>query len=138
MKFKWKKWPFTHISKDCNEHVICKKVFLRRVWRYQREVIRIRKSKKDRQHNRQKKKYKMTNNDLQSTTQKTKDQATRTPLTTAGKRRCSGRERTSCSTSCDTLVTNPMISHVCIRFFSIDKGYWFQFDSTRISWRKKE
>jgi hypothetical protein len=30
----------------------------RRVWRYQREVIRIRKSKKDRQHNGQKKKDK--------------------------------------------------------------------------------
>jgi hypothetical protein len=34
--------------------------------RYQREVIRIRKSKKDRQHNAQKKKDKMTNNDLQN------------------------------------------------------------------------
>jgi hypothetical protein len=36
-----------------------------------------RKSKKDRQHNDQKKK---TENDLQSITQKTKDRATRTPL----------------------------------------------------------
>ena len=34
--------------------------------RYQREVIRIRKSKKDRLHNGQRKKYKRTNNDLQS------------------------------------------------------------------------
>jgi len=34
-------------------------------------VIRIRKSKKDRQHNSQKKKNKRTNNDLQNTTQKT-------------------------------------------------------------------
>jgi hypothetical protein len=40
--------------------------FRRRVWRYQREVIRIRKSKKNRQRNGQKKKYKGTNNDLQS------------------------------------------------------------------------
>jgi hypothetical protein len=39
---------------------------VRRVWRYQREVIRIRISKKNRQHNGQKKKYKRTNNDLQS------------------------------------------------------------------------
>ena len=39
-------------------------------------VIRIRKSKKDRQHNGQKKT--MTNNDLQSITQKTKDRVTRT------------------------------------------------------------
>jgi hypothetical protein len=35
---------------------------------YQRGVIRIRKSKKDRQHNSQKKTDKMTNNDLQNTT----------------------------------------------------------------------
>jgi len=45
-------------------------------------VIRIYKSKKDRQHNHQKKKYKRTNNDLQNTTQKTKDQAMRTSLKT--------------------------------------------------------
>jgi hypothetical protein len=38
----------------------------RRVWRYQREVIRIRISKKSRQHNGQKKKYKRTTNDLRS------------------------------------------------------------------------
>ena len=37
---------------------------LRRVWRYQRGNIRILKSKKDRQHNDQKKKDKQTNNDL--------------------------------------------------------------------------
>jgi hypothetical protein len=42
-------------------------------------VIRIGKSKKDRQHNGQKKKDKMTNEDLQNTTQKTKNRATRTP-----------------------------------------------------------
>jgi hypothetical protein len=40
-------------------------------------VIRIRKSKNNRQHNGQKKN---TNNDLQYTTQKTKNWATRTPL----------------------------------------------------------
>ena len=39
---------------------------IRRVWRYQREVIRISKSKMDRQHNGQKKKDKRTNNDLQN------------------------------------------------------------------------
>ena len=38
-----------------------------------KEVIRIRKSKKDRQHNGQKKKDKRTNNDLQNITHKTKD-----------------------------------------------------------------
>jgi len=41
-------------------------------------VIRSRKLKKDRQYNDQKKK----DNDLQNTTQKTKDRATRTPLKT--------------------------------------------------------
>jgi len=39
-------------------------------------VVRIRKSKKNRQHNGQKKKYKRTNNDLQNITQKTKDRVT--------------------------------------------------------------
>ena len=42
-------------------------------------VIRIRKSK-DREQNGQRRKYKRTNNDLQNTTQKTKDRVTRTPL----------------------------------------------------------
>ena len=46
-------------------------------------VIRIHKSKKDRQHNGQKKKYKRTNNDLQNT-HKTKDRITRTSLKTGG------------------------------------------------------
>ena len=47
-------------------------------------VIKIRKSKKDRQHNGQKKKDKRTNNDLQNITHKTKDRVTRTPLKTGG------------------------------------------------------
>jgi hypothetical protein len=51
---------------------------------------------------------KRTNNDLQNTTQKTKDRSTRIPL------RCSWMVITSCST-CDTccvnIVTNPVIGH---------------------------
>ena len=43
-------------------------------------VIKIRKSKKDKQHNGQNKKYKRTNSDLPSNTQQAKDQATRTSL----------------------------------------------------------
>jgi hypothetical protein len=39
-------------------------------------VIRVRKSKKDRQHIRQKKKDKRTNNDIQNITHKTKDRVT--------------------------------------------------------------
>ena len=46
---------------------LCMNIYRRRVWRYQR-VIRIRKSKKDRQHNGRKKKDKSrtTNTDLQN------------------------------------------------------------------------
>ncbi len=43
-------------------------------------IIRIRKSKKNRQRNVQKKKDKRLNSDLQNITQKTKDRVTRTPL----------------------------------------------------------
>ena len=39
-------------------------------------IIRMRKSRNNRQHNGQKKKYKRTNNDQQNTTQKTKDRVT--------------------------------------------------------------
>jgi len=45
-------------------------------------VIRIRKSKKDRQHNGHNKKDKGTNSDLQKATQRTKDRALRTSLET--------------------------------------------------------
>ena len=47
-------------------------------------VIRICKSKNDRKYNSQKKKDKRTNNDLQNTTQKTKDGTTRTPQKKTG------------------------------------------------------
>jgi hypothetical protein len=57
-------------------------------------VIRIRKSKKNRQHNRQKDKQRSTKH-----THKTTDRVTRTPLKTGGKLRCSGRVSSSCSTS---------------------------------------
>jgi hypothetical protein len=57
-------------------------------------VISILKSKKDRLYNDQKKKGKRTNNDLQNITEKIKDQATRTPLKTAGELGCSGRRIT--------------------------------------------
>ena len=54
-------------------------------------VIRIRKSKKDRQHNGQKKKAKRTNNDLQSITHNTKDRVTLIQLKTGGELGCFGR-----------------------------------------------
>ena len=70
---------------------------------------------KDRQYNGQKtkKKYERTNNDLQITTQKTKDRATRTPIRTweGVELRFSGRVSSSCST-CDThLVTVTQHEH---------------------------
>jgi len=65
-------------------------------------VIRNRKPKKDRQHNGQTKKNKRTSNDLQNTTPKTKDRATRILLKTRDEFRCSGRISGFCSTS-DTL-----------------------------------
>jgi hypothetical protein len=61
---------------------------IRRVGRYQREVIRIHKSKKDRQHNGQKKKYERTNNDLQNIHIKI-DQVTQTSLKTGSELRWS-------------------------------------------------
>jgi len=50
-------------------------------------VMRSRKEK-ERQHNGQKTKYKMSNNDLQNITRKTKDRETRTPLKNGGELRC--------------------------------------------------
>jgi len=96
--------------------VYCSSIVFRRIWRYQREVIRIRKSKKDRERNDKKKTNKKTNNKQQSIkhTHKTKDRVTRTPLKTWGERRCSGRVSSSCYTSGTrraNLVANPVISH---------------------------
>jgi len=55
-------------------------------------------------------------NDLQNTTQKIKDRATRTPLKFGGDVMCSGRvsSSSSCSTSDTrrgTLITNPVLFH---------------------------
>jgi hypothetical protein len=53
------------------------------------DITRIRKkSKKDRQHNGQSKKYKRTNNNLQNIKHRTKDRVTRTPLKAGGELRC--------------------------------------------------
>ena len=74
-------------------------------------VIRIRKSKKDRQHNGQKKKNKQRST---KHSHKTKDRVTQIPLKIGGELRCSRREgssRSSSGTRQDTLVTYPVISH---------------------------
>jgi hypothetical protein len=64
-------------------------------------VITIRKSKKNRQHNDQKKKYKGTNKNIH----KTRDRVTRTSQKTGSEFMCSGRVGSSCSTS-DTRRVN--------------------------------
>ena len=65
------------------------------VWRYQRSHQNP-KSKKNRQHNGQKKKDKRRST---KHTYKTKDWITRTPLKTGGELRCSRLVSSSCSTS---------------------------------------
>ena len=59
-------------------------------------------------------KRKCTINDLQNTTQITKDRVTQIPIKPGGELRCSGRVGSFCSTSGTSrvnLVTNPAISH---------------------------
>ena len=78
-------------------------------------VIRIRKSKRNRQHNEQKKIYKRTNNDLQNKHIKLNSGNTN-PLKTGGELMCSGRVISSCSTNVTrrvNLVTSLVISHEC-------------------------
>ena len=85
-----------------------------------KEVIRIRISKTNGQHNGQKKKDKRTNNDLQNIHIKTKDQVTRTPLKSRDELGCSGNVSSFCSTSGTrrvNLITNPMISHMLCPVF---------------------
>ena len=89
-----------------------------RVWRYIRE-IRICISKKNRQHNDQKKKDKQRSTKC---THKTKDWVTRTPLKTRGELRCSSMVSSSCSTSgtCHVnLVTNPVYVILCLTVVAI-------------------
>jgi hypothetical protein len=59
-----------------------------------------------------------TNNDLQNTTQKAKDRATRTPLKTEGELRCSGRVSSSSSIS-GTRRDTPVLFYI-IHVMSLD------------------
>ena len=74
----------------------------RRVWRYQREVIRIRKSK-NRQQQCPKEKVQKDKQRSTKHTYKTKDRVTRAPLKTRGELRCSGSVSSSCPTNQNTL-----------------------------------
>ena len=78
-------------------------------------VIRICISKRNRQHNGQKKKYKQRST---KHTHKTKDRVTRTQLKTGGELRCSGRVSSSCSTSGTRLQT---IKHVVEKGWTVGK-----------------
>ena len=73
--------------------------FLLRFTDYYYPLITIRNSKEERQHNDQNKKDKWANKDLLNTTQKTKDQETRTPLKPGGELQCSGRVSSSYQTN---------------------------------------
>ena len=89
-------------------------IWARRVWRYQREVIRFRKSNKDRQLNDQQKMDKQWNKTLHM--YNAKDGATRTRLKTGGELMCYGWISSSCSTSSTrrvTLFTNWAIIDLC-------------------------
>ena len=72
-------------------------VWLTTIWQEEFEdtkgVIRIRKSKKERQHNGQEKKDKCTNNDLQNITHKTKNPLIRTSLKSGGELGFSGGDK---------------------------------------------
>ena len=81
-------------------------------------VIRIRKPKKDRQHNGQKKKDKRANNGIQSITHNIKDPISRIPLKTGGELRFSGRVSSSCSTSLLNL-SNEAWMRIVFHFFLI-------------------
>ena len=76
-------------------------------------AIRIRISKKNRQHKGTKEQVQRDKQRSIKHTFITKDRVTRTPLKTEGELRCSGRVGSSCSTSGTrrvNLVTNPVIS----------------------------
>ena len=78
-----------------------------------KRLIRSRKSK-DILYNDQNKQDKMTNNDLQNTTQKTEDRSIGTPLKTMGEHKCFGRVSSSwstCGTRRAALLTNLVRSH---------------------------
>ena len=92
------------------------------------EVIRISISKKNRQHNGQKKVRK----DKQRSAKhryKTKNRVTRTPLKTGGELRCSGRVSSSSSTS-DTRRDNLITNLVC--FVRLQYSFLLPYSSTVI------
>ena len=94
------------------------------MWRYQREVIRNRKQKRNRKHNCQKERDKRTNNDLQNSTQKTKDRATRIPLITEGELRYSRRVNSEvCKLAPFLKLMQSLIFNMLMLYYEIQKLY---------------
>ena len=81
------------IKKGDKMKVVClqRESPIRRVWRYNKETV-------NRKTDNAMVKRKRTNNDLQNTTQKTKDRVIRIPLKTRGELMWSGRVGSSCYT----------------------------------------
>ena len=109
----------------------------RRVWRYQREVIRICISKNNRQIQWSKEKVQKDKQWSTKHTHKSKDRVTRTPIKIMGELRRSERVRSSCSTSDTrrvTLITNPVISDEwgkCLRQVEHIRGnFWHRYSIT--------
>ena len=73
-------------------------------WYIYKGVIRSRNLKDQRQYNGQNKIDKRTNNDLQNTTQKTKDRVTQTPLKIGSDHRYSRRIDSSCFSISDLFM----------------------------------
>ena len=84
-------------------------IYQSNIWNEKKEVIRIRKSTKDRQHSGQQKRDKRTNIYLQNITQRTKDRAIRAPLKTGNELGCSGRVSSS-------ILYLVFLMHIIIRF----------------------
>jgi hypothetical protein len=101
-----------------------------------KEVIRIHKSKNDRQHNDQKKKDKQRST---KHTHKTKEQATQTPLKTGDELRWSRCASSSCSiggTRHVTLVTNLVISKFLDDFVDyVNSTIFFKKEENQNFWR---
>ena len=107
-------------------YYVCKEEFEDTKW-----VIRVRKFKKNRQHNDQMKEYKRTNKGLQNINLKL-NLVNTNPLTTGSELMCSTTVISFCSTSGTrrvNLVTSLVISHEC--------GKDWEVFTTKITWLKR-
>jgi hypothetical protein len=82
-----------HNISDSYSNISMNYIIMKEEFEDSKGIIRIRKWKKDRQHNGQKIKNKSTNSDLQNIIHKTKNQVTRTPIKPGGELMSSERCR---------------------------------------------